>query len=112
MNEIFALPLVLCVIVATAILSSIITSVLHLLPKYWYAFKTRISRLFTRRPTVDYPIILDSRGLVMLEQACIQIEKLEVQVNNLTKSQVVRETNRKNHIRRVVREYLEEIRTK
>ena len=73
---------------------------------------SRISRLFTRRPTVDYPIILDSRGLVMLEQACIQIEKLEVQVNNLTKSQVVRETNRKNHIRRVVREYLEEIRTK
>ena len=91
------LPLMVLFIVGTAVLSSIITTALPYMPKYWNAFKTRIKR---RKNT------LDNHNLEVLVE---RMNELEEQMNNVSQNHFRREQNRKGNIRRAVREYLEEL---
>lgn len=107
MNEMLAFPFVVFLIIFTALLSSIVTSALPYMPKYWYAFKMRIRRVFTPKPKV----VVDM-DKIALEQAWDKIKDLDAQVNTLAEKIATRDKHRAGNIRRVVREYLEELRTK
>ena len=98
MNEMLAFPFVVFLIVFTALLSSIVTSALPYMPKYWYAIKMRIRRVFTPKPKYNTD---------RLEK---RVSELEEQLNNLAEKVATKDKNRKHNIRRDVREYLAELR--
>ena len=104
MNEMMYMPLMWGIILGTAVLSAVVTQALPSLPTYWNALKNVIKRKLTRKPKMD---IVD---LVIIAQLQDRIDNLEEQVNNLATNHYRRERNRKNNIRRDVREYLEELR--
>ena len=104
MKEMIAFPALVVLLLSTAIISSLVTTALPHMPEYWDAFKSRIRRVFTRKPKMD---MVD---LVIIAQLQDRIDDLEKQVNNLATNHYRRERNRKNNIRRDVREYLEELR--
>lgn len=95
-----AFPFVVVMIVFTAILSSVVTSLLPYMPNAWHAVKTRIKRVFTRKQSIDehnLDVIVDS------------INVLHKEVNNIAERLTIREKHLKGNIRRYVREYLEEL---
>ena len=100
MNEMLTMPLIVALIVFTALLSAIVTAVLPRVPKLWHAFKTRIKRKSNAGDIVD--IIL----IAKLEE---RLGDVEVTMKNVADNAYRREQNRKNNIRRSVREYLEEL---
>lgn len=104
MNEMMYMPLMWGIILGTAVLSAVVTQALPSLPTYWNALKNVIKRKLTRKPKMD---MVD---LVIIAQLQDRIDDLEEQVNNLATNHYRRERNRKNNIRRDVREYLEELR--
>ena len=104
MNEMMYMPLMWGIILGTAVLSAVVTQALPSLPTYWNALKNVIKRKLTRKPKMD---MVD---LVIIAQLQDRIDNLEEQVNNLATNHYRRERNRKNNIRRDVREYLEELR--
>ena len=104
MNEMMYMPLMWGIILGTAVLSAVVTQALPSLPTYWNALKDSIRRKLTRKPKMD---MVD---LVIIAQLQDRIDELEKQVNNLATNHYRRERNRKNNIRRDVREYLEELR--
>ena len=95
MNEMLTLPLFVVLLLLTSVLASIITTMMPMLPKYWYAFKTHIRRVFTRKPKTN-----------------VYCDDLQEQVNELASRLVTREKHLKGNVRRYVREYLEELKTK
>jgi len=97
-------PFMWFMIVFTAILSSVVTSALPYMPKYWYMIKMRIRRVFTPKPKV----VIDM-DKIALEQAWDKIKELDIQVNNLAEKVATKDKNRKSNIRRDVREYLKEL---
>lgn len=101
MNETMAFPFIVAVIVGTAILSSIVTTMLPMLPNYWQAIKTRIKRVFTYKRKQN----------VYCDDLLEEIYDLQEQINNLADKVASKDKNRKHNIRRDVREYLEELRT-
>ena len=102
MNEMSILPFMVVVIVFTALLSSVVTSALPYVPKWFRTFKYVIRRKLSRKPK---PAI-DGTAVVILST---RIDDLEEQMNNLAKNHYRRETNRKNNVRREVRDYLKEL---
>ena len=103
-NEMIAMPSVVLLIIGTAFLSAVVTAALPSLPNYWNALKNSIRRVFTRKqPEMD---IVDVYLISDLQE---QIDELEKQVNNVAANSYRRETNRKNNIRREVRDYLKEL---
>jgi len=100
MNEMLAFPFMVGVIIGTALLSSIVTSALPYMPKYWHAIKMRIKRIFTPKQR------LDQHNLDVIVE---QINDLQQQVNNLAEAQATKDKNRKSNIRRDVRDYLKEL---
>ena len=104
MNEMMYMPLMWLIILGTALLSAVVTTALPSLPKYWNAFKSRIRHVFTRKSKMD---VVD---VIIIAKLQDRIDDLEQQVNNLAETLSTREKNRKNNIRRDVREYLEELR--
>ena len=99
MNEMLTFPLLVITLLFTAILSSIITTMMPMLPKYWYAFKNAIKRVFTRKPKTN----------VYCDDLSKRIDDLEEQINNIAEIQATQQRNRKYNIRRDVREYLKEL---
>jgi len=93
MTEIMYFPFMVFIIVFTAILSSIVTTSLPYMPKYWYALKNAIKRVFTTRATTPSS----------------DIDNLKKEVNNIAEKLATREKHLKGNIRRYVREYLEEL---
>ena len=98
MNEMLAFPFMVGVIIGTALLSSIVTSALPYMPKYWHAIKMRIRRVFIPKPKYNTD---------RLEK---RVSELEEQLNNLAEKVATKDKNRKHNIRRDVREYLAELR--
>ena len=88
------------IILGTALLSSVVTTALPYVPKWYNAFKTRIKRKKNTRPTTNANV----------EYLLCKVEELEEQINNIAEAKYVRERNRKNNIRREVRDYLSELR--
>ena len=99
MNEMLTFPFMVAIILGTAVLSSIITTSLPSLGRWFNAFKNAIKRKLTRKP----------KPAVYCDDLQSQIDELKEQVNNVATNHYRRETNRKNNIRRAVREYLEEL---
>ena len=64
----------------------------------WYVIKSSISHRKPKQPTMWYCDDLQS-----------QVDELKEQINNLAERLATRDSNRKNNTRRVVREYLEEL---
>jgi len=104
-NEMIAMPLVVCLIIGTAFISAIITTALPILPKWWYELKTLISRVFTRKSNTT-----DIVDVIIIAQLTERIDDLQEQVDNLIEIKYNRDRNRKNNIRRDVRDYLSELR--
>jgi FtsZ-binding cell division protein ZapB len=69
----------------------------------WQWLKSQISHRFPPKPAID------ATAVINLQQ---QIDELKEQMNNVAKNAYRRETNRKNNVRREVREYLNELKTK
>ena len=98
------MPLVVLLVLGTAFLSAVITATLPSLPNYWNALKHSIKRVFTRKqPEMD---VVD---VILIAQLQERVDELEEQVNNVAANSYRRETNRKNNIRREVRDYLKEL---
>jgi len=115
MKEMIAFPALVVLLLSTAIISSLVTTALPHIPEYWDAFKSRIRRVFTRKSKmdmVDVVIIaqLQDRIDELENRMNHNLEEIVEQVNNLSTNHYRREKNRKNNIRRDVREYLEELR--
>jgi len=107
MIEIMYFPFMVFIIVFTAILSSIVTTSLPYMPKYWYAIKTRIKRVFT--PKMEpHPHYVEQIRKIDLDLQD-KIDDLKKEVNNIAERLVTREKHLKGNIRRYVREYLEEL---
>ena len=100
MNEIMYMPFMVLVILGTALLSAVITTSLPYVPKWWNAFKSRIIRKSNDKDIVD---------VIIIAQLQERIDELEEQMNNVAENAYRRETNRKNNIRREVRDYLKEL---
>ena len=103
-NEMIAMPLVVCLIIGTAFISAIITTALPILPKWWYELKTLISRVFTRKSNTT-----DIVDVIIIAQLTERVDDLQEQINNLVEVKYTRDRNRKNNIRRDVRDYLKEL---
>jgi len=104
MNEMIAMPLVVCLIIGTAFISAIITTALPILPKWWYELKTFTSRVFTRKSNAT-----DIVDVILIAKLTERIDDLQEQINNLVEVKYTRDRNRKNNIRRDVRDYLKEL---
>lgn len=69
----------------------------------------RIKRLFTAKKRTEQP---DCRLMEHnIEELVERMNELEQQINNIIEVKYRREQNRKNNIRREVRDYLKELRT-
>jgi TolA-binding protein len=122
MNEMTMFPFMVGLILSTAILSSLITTALPTLIQRWSTFKSRIKRKLTRKPkTIEQHNVevlvekvneieeVGKKMIYKLKEKEDQIDDLQIQVDNLAERLATRDTNRKNNTRRVVREYLEEL---
>ena len=112
MNEMLTLPLFVILLLFTAILSSIITTMLPMLPVYWNAFKSRIKRKFTRKRKANDCSMLANTNRIEIGVLKLRVDDLEEQIDNLAKNHYTREKNKKHNIRKEVRAYLEELKTK
>lgn len=125
MNETMYMPFMVLVILGTALLSAVVTTALPHVPKWWNAFKSRIKRKSTPKSSdmdmVDVILIakltervdeLEEVGkkIVYKQMKHVnQIDDLQEQVDNLIEVKYNRDRNRKNNIRRDVRDYLKEL---
>ena len=100
MNEMIYMPLIWGIILGTALLSAVVTTALPYVPKWWNALKSRIKRKSNDKDIVD---------VIIIAQLQERIDELEVQMNNVAENAYRRDRNRKNNIRRDVREYLKEL---
>lgn len=91
MQPMLTFPAMVFIILFTAVLSSIVTTALPHMGKWLKSFKLRIKRNST-------PTNIQK-----------QIDDLQSQIDNLVEVKYNRDTNRRNNIKRDVREYLGEL---
>ncbi len=104
MNEMIYMPLMWGIILGTALLSAVITTALPYVPKWWNALKSRIKRKPT--PKSNATDIVD---VILIAKLTERVDDLQEQINNLVEVKYTRDRNRKNNIRRDVRDYLKEL---
>jgi hypothetical protein len=104
MNEMIYMPLMWGIILGTALLSAIVTTALPYVPKWWNALKSRIKRKPT--PKSNATDIVD---VILIAKLTERVDDLQEQVDNLIEVKYNRDRNRKNNIRRDVRDYLKEL---
>lgn len=103
MNEAMYMPFMVLVILGTALLSAVVTTALPYVPKWWNALKSRIKR------KSNVPTATDMVDVIIIAQLTERIDDLEEQLNNVIEAKYTRDRNRKNNIRRDVRDYLKEL---
>lgn len=101
MNEMMAMPLVVLLILGTAVLSAVVTQALPHVPKWWDALKNSIKR----KPTPKTDIV----DVILIAKLTERVDDLEEQLTNVIEAKYTRDRNRKNNIRRDVRDYLKEL---
>lgn len=99
-NEMIAMPLVVGIIILTALFSAVITTSLPRMGKWFNTFKSRIKRKSNATDMVD---------VIIIAQLTERIDELEEQMNNVADNAYRRDKNRINNIRRDVRDYLKEL---
>jgi hypothetical protein len=85
------------------ILACVLTLIFRESTPYVIRWFKRVKSTKKRKSNVD---ILD---ILQYERLTKRVDELEEQLNNVAKSHYVREVNRKNNVRKVVREYLSEL---
>ena len=85
------------------ILACVLTLTFREMTPYVIRWFKRVKPQKKRKSNVD---ILD---ILQYERLTKRVSELEEQLNNVAKSHYVREANRKNNVRKSVREYLEEL---
>ena len=103
MNETMYMPFMVLVILGTALLSSVVTTALPHVPKWWNAFKNSIKRKSTPKSSMD---MVD---VIIVAKLTERVDDLQGQVDNLAERLSTRDTNRKSNTRREVRDYLKEL---
>ena len=103
-NEMIAMPLVVLLILGTAFLSAVLTQALPRMGRWWNALKSRIKRKSTPKSSD-----MDMVDVILIAKLTERIDDLQEQINNLVEVKYTRDRNRKNNIRRDVREYLKEL---
>ena len=103
-NEMMAMPIVVGIIILTALLSAVVTTALPYMPKWWNALKHSIKRKSTPKSSD-----MDMVDVIIVAKLTERIDELQEQVNNLVEVKYNRDRNRKNNIRRDVRDYLKEL---
>ena len=103
-NEMIAMPLVVGLIIGTAFLSAVITTSLPSWNKMYSAYKDAIKRKLTPKSSD-----MDMVDVILITKLTERIDDLQEQINNLAEVKYNRDRNRKNNIRRDVREYLKEL---
>ena len=98
------MPFMVLVILGTALLSAVVTTALPHVPKWWNAFKSRIKRKSTPKSSD-----MDMVDVILISKLTERVDDLQEQVDNLIEVKYNRDRNRKNNIRRDVREYLKEL---
>ena len=98
------MPFMVLVILGTALLSAVVTTALPHVPKWWDAFKSRIKRKSTPKSSD-----MDMVDVILISKLTERVDDLQEQVDNLIEVKYNRDRNRKNNIRRDVREYLKEL---
>lgn len=101
MNEMMAMPSVVLLILGTAVLSAVVTQALPHVFKWWNALKHSIKR----KPTPKTDIV----DVILIAKLTERVDDLEEQLNNVIEAKYTRDRNRKNNIRRDVRDYLKEL---
>ncbi len=97
------MPLMWGIILGTALLSAVVTTALPHMGKWWDAFKSRIKR------KSNVPEATDMVDIIIIAKLTERIDDLEEQLTNVVEAKYTRDRNRKNNIRRDVREYLKEL---
>lgn len=97
------MPLMWGIIIGTALLSAVVTTALPHMGKWWDAFKSRIRR------KSNVPEATDMVDIIIIAQLTERIDDLQQQVNNVVEAKYTRDKNRRNNIRRDVRDYLKEL---
>jgi hypothetical protein len=100
MNEMMYMPLMWVIILGTALLSAVVTVALPYMPQWWNAFKSRIKRKSNATDIVD---------IIIISQLTERVDDLQKQIDNLVEVKYNRDRNRKNNIKRDVRDYLKEL---
>ena len=103
-NEMMYMPLMWGIILGTALLSAVVTTALPHVPKWWNALKHSIKRKSTPKSSET-----DMVDVIIIAKLTERVDDLQEQVNNLAEAKYNRDRNRKNNIRRDVRDYLKEL---
>jgi hypothetical protein len=104
MNEVMYMPFMVLVILGTALLSAVVTTALPHVPKWWDALKSRIKRKSTPKSSD-----MDMVDVIIVAKLTERVDDLQKQIDNLVEVKYNRDRNRKNNIRRDVRDYLKEL---
>ena len=110
-------PVMVFIILFTAVLSAAVTQALPHVPKKWNAFKQRIRRRKNnKRNTIEARLEwLEGRAQIHDNQNKgfhNRLDALDEQLNNIAETLSTRDRNRKYNTRRDVREYLQELQNK
>ena len=98
-----AIPVVVTLILSTTILTAVISASLPTLGRWFKSFKTRIKRKSNATDIVD---------VILIAKLTERVDDLQEQLNNVVEAKPIASRNRKNNIRRDVREYLQELQNK
>jgi len=97
------MPIVVGIIILTALLTTVISTALPHVPNWYSTLKHSIKR----KPTPESN--MDMVDVIIVAKLTERIDELEEQINNIIEVKYRREQNRKNNIRREVRDYLKEL---
>ena len=95
-----AMPVVVGLIIFTGFLTTIVSAALPYVPKWFNALKSRIKRKPNATDIVD---------VILIAKLTERVDDLQEQLNDAVGKEKKFSRNRKNNIRRDVREYLQEL---
>ena len=99
-NGMMMMPVVLVLIVGTAFLTAVVSASLPRMGGWFTAFKTRIKRKSNATNIVD---------VILIAKLTERVDDLQEQLNDVVGKEKKFSRNRKNNIKRDVREYLQEL---
>ena len=98
------MPLVVLLVLGTAVLSAVVTTALPHVPKWWNTLKNSIKRKSTPKSSN-----MDVVDVILIAKLTERVDELQEQVNNIAEQLATRDKNRKYNTRREVRDYLKEL---
>ena len=103
-NEMITMPIVVGIIILTTLLMTLISTALPHVPNWYNTLKHSIKRKSTPKSSG-----MDMVDVIIVAKLTERVDDLQEQVDNLIEVKYNRDRNRKNNIRRDVRDYLKEL---